>query len=326
MDSKTLTAVTNALDIAIATVVETDFQRLSAEAGPEQTARNVLRSLRSFERLQRGVMPAYNEWDAVFYAAWYHPGHVNLAYTLIEKIPAPHNPLKSGSKGSLHVRDFGCGTLAMQFGLALAAADSVEELRIAPRTRIFSEDSSEPMRAIGWRIWDAFVSEIASRGQYPELDALRRVCAGMTFEAQREWGTVSWLTALHVAYEENAPQVEKALADRIGRERPDLVVVTSHPRSVSSIFCPQPYGYYQDRDAFSGAVFSLNGDFSRISSFRSQVYDTSEGQLRLLSDDDDRFVRNYLKMYPTSWRPRSLRTSDFLYIRNQEYDLGDLPF
>ena len=325
MDAETLNDVTNALDLAVASVVKAEFQRLATAVGPEQTARNVLRSLRSFESLQQGIMPAYDEWDAVFYATWYHPGHVNLAYTLIEKIPAPHNPLKSG-KGSLHVRDFGCGTLAMQFGLALAAADSVAQLRTFPRVNIFSEDSSRPMVAIGRRIWSAFIGEIASRRKYPTLNALRRVCRSMTFEAQRKDADTSWLSALHVAYEGNAPQVKSALADRIRQERPDLVIVTSHPRNALYAFRPQSYEYSDESQTFQGAEFSLKGDFSRISEFRSQVYDRSEGQLQLLSDDADRFVRNYLKRYPTSWITLSLGTKDFLYIRNQEDDLDDLPF
>lgn len=325
MDAETLNDVTNALDLAVASVVKAEFQRLATAVGPEQTARNVLRSLRSFESLKQGVMPAYDEWDAVFYAAWYHPGHVNLAYTLIEKIPAPHNPLKSG-KGSLHVRDFGCGTLAMQFGLALAAADSVAQLRTVPRVNIFSEDSSQPMIAIGRRIWETFTSEIASRRKYPTLNALRQVCQGMTFEAQRKDTDTSWISVLHVAYEENAPQVESALAGRIRQEPPELIVVTAHPRSVASTFSPLPYGYYEDRAAFRGAVFSLGGEFSRTSKFRQDVYNNSVAPINLPSNDDSRLVKSYLTTYPTGWVTRFLGTRDFLYIKNQEDDLDDLPF
>lgn len=325
MDAKTLNDVTNALDLAIASVVETEFQRLATAAGPEQTARNVLRSLRSFERLQQGIMPAYDEWDAAFYAAWYHPGHVNLAYTLIGKIPAPHNPLKSG-KGSLHVRDFGCGTLAMQFGLALAAADAIGERRNFPRINIFSEDSSQPMVAIGWKIWNAFIGEIASWRKYPTLKALRQVCRGMKFEAQRKDADTSWLSVLHVAYKENAPQVKNVLADRIRREPPELVIVTAHPRRWEFTFSPLPYGYYGNQSAFRGAVFSLEGEFTGTSKFRQDVYNDYVAPIDLPSDDDDHFAWNYLTKYPTGWVTRFLESKNFLYIKNQEDDLDDLPF
>lgn len=325
MDAKTLAAVTNALDIAIASVVETEFQRLATAAGPEQTAGNVLRSLRSFERLQRGVMPAYNEWDAVFYAAWYHPGHVNLAYTLIEKIPASINPLKSG-KGSLHIRDFGCGTLAMQFGLALAAADSLEEIRIAPRINILSEDSSEPMRAIGWRIWEAFVDEISDGMEYPELDALRRVCSRISFENQSDDVSVVWLSALHVAYKENSGLVWRALSARVQEHSPDAVVVTAHRRNSLFAYNPRRHGYVDESQTFHGAVFSLEGIFELTSAFRQSVYDGSVGPINLPSDDDDRFIRNYLTRHQTGWVTPFLETRDFLYTRNQVDDLDDLPF
>ncbi len=325
MDAKTLTVVTNALDIAIASVVETEFQRLATAAGPEQTASNVLRSLRSFERLQRGVMPTYNEWDAVFYAAWYHPGHVNLAYTIIEKIPALNNPLKSG-KGSLHIRDFGCGTLAMQFGLALAAADSVVARWIVPHINIFSEDSSEPMRAIGWKIWETFVGEIANNRQYPDLATLRRVCAGITFESQRKDAGLSWLTALHVAYEENTPQVEKTLADRIGKEQPELVVVTAHPRGAPYTFQAQRYGYFDESQTIHAAVSSLSGVFGHTTLFRSDVYDKFVRPANLLSEVDDRFLQNYLTKYRTGWVTPFWETSNFLYAKKKAYDLDGLPF
>ena len=74
-----------------------------------------------------------------------------LAYTLARNTRQDKNPLRSGD-GSLQVVDFGCGSLAMQFGIALAAADTVVEHGRIPGVAIVSEDNSAPMRDMGLKI------------------------------------------------------------------------------------------------------------------------------------------------------------------------------
>ena len=330
MDYITLSATTRALDIAIATVVKNQLEELASKAGPEQTVHNILRSLRSFEGLQKDIMPAYDEWDAVFYSAWYQPGHINLAYTLIGKIPIAMNPLLSG-QGNLHVIDFGCGALAMQFGLALAAADTLQEQGELPQINISSKDSSRYMVAIGQKIWAAFVREITHSEKYPELNTLRQVCGKMTFENYVGNATVRWLSVLHVAYRENANEVENALATRIKEERIDLVIVTSHPGSASFAFSPVPYGYStKGSDILRGEDFSLQGNFQHITQSRSGVYDKFVQGSSELTPTQNGFARRYLTGYPTDWVTPFFKTQNSLYVRNPAggsgYYLYDLPF
>ena len=331
MNYITLSAATRALDIAIANVVNKQLEELASKAGPEQTAHNILRSLVSFKELRKSKMPAYNGWDAVFYSAWYQPSHINLAYTLIKKIPIEMNPLLSG-KGNLHVIDFGCGAFAMQFGLALAAADTLQEQGELPQINISSRDSSRYMVAIGQKIWAAFVREITHSEKYPELNTLRQVCGKMTFENYVENATVRWLSVLHVAYKENADEVENALATRIKEERIDLVIVTSHPGSASFAFSPVHYGYStKDSDILRGEGFSLQGDFERITQFRSGVYDKFVQGSSELTPTDNEFALRYLTGSPTAWVTRpSFETQNSLYVRNPAggsgYYLADLRF
>ena len=103
MDDKILKSFTKALDISITKVAKLRFAELSSQLNSQQIALQVLRSLRSFERLQRGAMPEYNAWDALFYSIWYQPGHINLAYTLVKKVPKEKNPFTDRS-GKLFVR------------------------------------------------------------------------------------------------------------------------------------------------------------------------------------------------------------------------------
>ena len=148
MNSRTLAAATRALDAAISREAAKQFVLLRNGLDPEETAKAVHDSLRSLDRLRSGRMPNYDSWDALFYSLWYQPAHINLAYTLSKLIPREQNPLKSGS-GSLQVVDFGCGALAMLFGLVLAATDTLQKLEALPRIAIVSEDTSQPMKNIG---------------------------------------------------------------------------------------------------------------------------------------------------------------------------------
>ena len=64
-------------------------------------------------------MPTYDEWQALLYITWYHPSHVNLAYSMISAMLVEKeyidlaNPTLTET-GCLYVSDFGSGTLAMR--------------------------------------------------------------------------------------------------------------------------------------------------------------------------------------------------------------------
>ncbi len=314
MDNETKAAVTKALDAAIVSVAEDEFNRLSTGLSDQEIADSIRLTLRSLERLQSGQMPDYDDWDALFYSIWYQPGHVNLAYTLAQLIPSENNPLRTGN-GSLEVFDFGCGELAMQFGLALAVADGVEEQGTIPQIAILSEDDSEPMKDIGWRIWRNFVREIA---EYPELGILQRICQTMRFEHQADPKATSWLTALHVAYEENAETVKQQLDSLVVEQEPQIVLVTTHEVSEEWAYNPLSHGYSNISHFFSKAEFVLDGEFEEITKFRSDLCNKYiDDMLDFLGTEDYRFVRNYLKSLRTKWVTTDrFETRDFLYRRD----------
>ncbi len=213
----------------------------------------------------------------------------------------------------MQVVDFGCGALAMQFGLALAAADALEERGTVPSIAIVSQDESEPMKEIGWKIWQCFIEEIA---KYPELNSLLKACQAMRFDDQGDPEAVRWLTALHVAYRENVDEVRTALTSRIDEHKPTLVLVTSHPQSAQWAFSPIGHGYTDSSDVLSGAELVLWGEFGAVTQFRADLHDNLiVDMFDCLGEYDYGFVNNYLTMYPTAW----VTTRDFqrfLYVRD----------
>ena len=84
--------------------------------------------------------PDYDDpWVALLYLTWYQPSQVNLAYTLSRRILGATNPFLSGS---LQIVDYGCGALAMLFGLALAAAETHQKDRPHPKITVDLIDES----------------------------------------------------------------------------------------------------------------------------------------------------------------------------------------
>ena len=106
------------LDEVITTVSEQEFNRLAKDLNTDQITKKVLGALESLGKLQKGEMSDYHdEWVALFYH-WYQPSQINLAYSMIKSITNSTDILNE----KLHIVDFGCSSLAMQFGVALAVA------------------------------------------------------------------------------------------------------------------------------------------------------------------------------------------------------------
>ena len=300
MNRRTLTAITKALDTAITSVAKEEFDRLCSGLDRLEIAKKIYYSLDSLRDLQRGIMPKYDSWVSLFYSLWYQPSHINLAYTLVRKLPKEGNPLKSG-RGSLQVVDFGCGALAMQFGLAMALTDVLEERRRLPQSSMKSEDTSVPMQRIGWKIWHRFVKELK---EYPDLKGLRSVCREVDFDFQNDSATTRWLTALHVAYRERVHRdnIAEGLHTRVEEYKPGLILITSHPENAQSAYSPSPNAYNKLENRLQISDYRLDGWFSKASIFRSSLYRENISTITDIPDEYDwDFVRLYLRRYDTAW-------------------------
>ena len=316
MDRATERALTRALDSSIAYVAMRELDCLSAALSREEIAEAIHRSLRFLERLQHGRMPRYDGWDALLYLTWYQPSQINLAYTIARKVTKDKNPLRSGS-GNLEVFDFGCGALAMQFGLALAAADTMKKHNTCPQIAVTSRDKNEPMRRIGEKLWCRFVDEIADEEKYPELNALRQVCAAMKVDKHGNSTATRWLTVLHVAYRESAAVVKKALDARVRKKKPHMVLVTARPGFDGWAYSLDESAGYSRREKEFGLkdLKLFEGSFKETRDFRWSLYTEK------ISDMDDALSqadRDFSKWYlwgTVSWCPNNYKSMCFFYDR-----------
>lgn len=213
--------IQDAVDIAITMAARKEFRRLSRELPKSNrhvdVVKSVEESLHSLGKLTARDMPDYDEWDALFYPAWYQPKQVNLAYSVLRTLRENGAAIGGEKKwdgdifgiddGRAHFIDFGCGPLAMQFAVAIAAADSISEGRRLHRIRIDSYDPNPEMFIVGKSIWDEFVRRM--KRHHPK-HPICKVFDLIQCEIHAELDTLPeatdiphFLSAIHAAYEES---------------------------------------------------------------------------------------------------------------------------
>jgi len=243
--NRKLTLTTEALDKAITKVVRDEFKRISKNSSAVETAQKVEYALDQLSKLQRGVMPKYDEWIAPFYVSWYQPPQINLAYSMITDMVEEACDGALTPTGKLYVYDFGCGALAMQFGVALAAADALRKGQKLDSVYIASSDTSKAMISIGVKVWKQFKSEARKE---PCLSFLSQACE--MIEAQIINGRparkssadeIRWLSAIHTAYKTNQEEVKSDLDLLRADLNPDIGFATSHIMELSVVNFISPF-------------------------------------------------------------------------------------
>ena len=230
MDEQTKQAVANALDNALATVAMREYGRLSSGLNPIQRADRVEDTLKSFNRIGY-EMPNYDKWVALFYH-WYQPSQINLAYSLIKSITrVPER---------LYVVDYACGALAMQFGVALAVADALEQGQCVSDVRIDSIDPSQAMVNMGQKIWEQFKLVVNKDARLRHVRSACEIISPQTnptkvaIDGNIKWATFTessrWFSALHAVYPDNKDSLQWHTYDRIRSLNPDACFATAISR------------------------------------------------------------------------------------------------
>ena len=236
MDEQTRQAVANAIDNALTTVAMREYNRLANGMSPEQIKGKIEYALDSLGELSntRGNMPSYDEWVALFYH-WYQPSQVNLAYSMIKSTTIVND--------KLYIVDWGCGSLAMQFGVALATADALEQMQPVSEIRIDSLDTSDAMVNMGQKIWEQFKVEVNRNANLryvslaceiisPQEIILTRNPLMAEFNKNTTWATAwqsdCWISAIHLVYEDNKDNARHNLSSLVSMLNPNICFATTH--------------------------------------------------------------------------------------------------
>ena len=143
------------------------------------------------------------------------------------------------SQRRLSVIDFGCGSLATQFAIAMLAADTVSRPNDIPKIRVISYDTSLEMIQYGKRIWAEF-TRIVKRfyADHP----MRRVLDQMDCEYHTDLaalpkpvnGIPYLLTALHVAYWGTKGRVRNDIKELVSEYSPEVCLMTTQSAPVAN--------------------------------------------------------------------------------------------
>ena len=287
-----LTTTMRVLEWAILEVAKAEYTRLSAGLAPHEVAGRVERALKSLGGLRKGVAPAYNEWDALFYLTWYQPRHVSLNYLV-----ASH--LFSDGPQPVHVIDFGCGALASRFAFAVSAA----MLDVPPselHVDLHGIDNSEHMVRIGEATWSKFISSVSDTD-------LAAVCTAMDYSTYASYEDYRrspaahasgvypspncYLLGVHTTYESNKVELRETFSQIRAERDPAATILVCQASKEHVALQVVGRGFRQLRVVLERSWY---GQLQSVTQWRRSLV----GQLPTA----DPILRSFLQR-PVQWRP-----------------------
>lgn len=237
-------SLVKALDAAIAkaagetleaALVKPPFNQMS-HAGQVNMVRQKADAMR--QALGGLRMPDYD--DDIIVAAYlleYHPQHVGLAHATANQV------VNSRGKGSLIVDDadslrfvdLASGTLAMQFGVAIAVADALSRGEKIEKIVVDSVDLSQTMLKAGQCAWEYFCD--AARND-DRLESVAEACQlieshrYICYDAVPQRDGEAWLSCLHGVYQQSSEGLERALHDLYKVHNPVVGLMTCFGRII----------------------------------------------------------------------------------------------
>ena len=297
--------------------------------------RSVENSLRSLDRLKQCDMPDYNDWDALFYLTWYQPRQVNLVYSILNglKIDGTDRNILGADIDKIRVIDFGCGCLATNIAVAVAAAGLAAQERHVPEIEIDCIDISPAMILVGERIWELFQNKM----RVPHKHPIRSVLDRITYKTHSSFSSIGepspnthcYVTAIHCAYERSHRLVRRNLQDLVLRFNPSGLILTTH-LSKSDILekvTPRRQMNRQNYDIlYNGPIDSwFSGETNMITKWRRALYENHLRPSESNSPDgvDYDYIRKYLSN-PVKWDSNDSEV--LLYIHRKMNETSPLQF
>lgn len=290
------------LDKAIADVAREEFNHLIQNLSDSEKMNKIGYAIDELDKLRQVAMPEYDEWVAPFYLSWHQPRQINLTYSMITDIIDEESVGKEifTATGRLYVVDFGCGALAMQFGVALAIADALQKNQKIHSACVVSYDESESMANIGKKVWKQFQSEVRKDAGLPYLE---KACELIETQADRPFrnpqnNEIIWISAIHSAFSANKDKIKGTLARLTDALRPSVGFVTSPIVRADVADFVSPFYHNGEYKEHEQNIHSI---------FRGELPETTKARTELLGSPKwiDAKIINYLENSVT-WEWRSV--------------------
>jgi hypothetical protein len=231
-------ALVKALDTAIATAAEGTLDAALAKPpfnhlSPREQTDKVRHKADAMRSALGGLrMPDYNDdITAAAYLLNYHPSHVGLAHAVVNQAVSSRDSGKMivSDTRRLHVVDLASGTLAMQFGIAIAVADALVRGEVIREVVIDSVDINPAMLKAGKKVWKYFADAVQSN---ESLTALAEACRLIAFDTHTQQDKVPsreadcWLSCFHGVYQQNSDHLEHSLHALHDKHNPVVGLMT----------------------------------------------------------------------------------------------------
>ena len=180
--------------------------------------------------LSRLRMPDYdNDITAAAYLLNYHPSHIGLAHAIVSQVAATNGKLSISNTNRLRIIDLAAGTLAMQFGIAIAVADALIRGEPISEVVVDSVDINPAMMRVGRIAWENFVLTTKSDKNLTALAESCRLIEPHRYVRHDTFPTRDgecWLSCLHGVYGENESALGQALRALHDKHSPTVGLMT----------------------------------------------------------------------------------------------------
>lgn len=207
----------------------------------------------------------------IAYLVNYHVSRVGLAFYLLQQAARLRtgDSLTLTSDRPLHIIDFGCGTLAVQFGLAITLAHATANGKANAPVRITSMDRARSMLRAGDQLWNNLLDKAKSNSKFEPLlksmESLGHITASFGLPSPQP-GEETWLTTLHTVHNENRTHQARITAQLTAiahSNNPELGIISFHwsPGSTQAArdVWPFPTNDEPSHIAFDTPLWSFSG-------------------------------------------------------------------
>ncbi len=164
-----------------------ELARLQRTMNERAVGTSIERGINEFVKLKKGEKPNYRlPMVPLLHASWYHLAHVNFCIKTVSDLIK--EPVHSGE--SVGILDFGCGTMPLQWAVAVAVADMVKDQMQIPNIYVVNTDKSDKMSSLGCDMW-AELKELVQNNENGELRRLAGVMQKMETSVLNPAGNLS---------------------------------------------------------------------------------------------------------------------------------------
>ena len=286
-----------ALDEALSILAEREYERLAQRMPVKVQIRRLAGTFQQFAGMANGtVEPTFTDpWTALFYLLWYQPSQISLFHTVFV------NLLKSGIcddrsqifDGKLQIVDFGCGSFAAQFGLALACME-LRNHQVIPDLAITNIDHSREMTFLGRDLCTEWERQLNASGLQQLADMSAMISSKVAHDRIKRVTNVSHdaircLVASNVIFPSNLTDVTDQLSSLWYDMKPHRAIIAMIPSRTPANCIEEAFVGSQWISSPNAPIYRQSGKAHRLSEWRRALLK------RLKPSSDYSIVSGYLK-------------------------------